>query len=105
MSQETLWIILGMAGVTFATRFLPMALLSKWSIPERGRLGLEYVPVAILSAIVFPILFFDQTGNFDVQPRYLLSALSSFGFAWKVKSVWGSVLVGMLSYWMLGFML
>ena len=105
MRLETLWIILGMAGVTFVVRFLPMALLSRWSIPERIRLGLEYVPVAILSAIVFPLLFFDQTGNFEIQPRCLLSALCAFAFAWKIKSVWVSVLVGMLIFWMLGFML
>jgi branched-subunit amino acid transport protein len=26
-------------------------------------------------------------------------------FAWKVKSLWGSVLLGMAVYWLLGFFL
>ena len=100
-----LWIIAGMAVVTFLPRFLPMALLTKWTIPRKIKLGLEYIPVAILSAIVFPILFFDGEGTLGIQPQFLFSAISVFIFAWKVKSLWGSVILGMLIFWGLGFIL
>jgi branched-subunit amino acid transport protein len=103
MRDTILGLILGMAVVTFLPRFLPMAFLSKWVIPTKVRKGLEYIPAAILSALVFPILFFDGGGSFELQPRFFLSALPVFAFGWKVKSLWGSVILGMAVYWGLGF--
>ena len=105
MSQDIVLLILGMAGVTFVSRFLPMVLLSRWTLPEKVRWGLEYIPVAVLSAIVFPILFFDRKGALTLQPQFLFAALPVFIFAWKVKSIWGSVVLGMLIFWGLGFLL
>ena len=105
MRCETLLVILGMAIVTFIPRFVPMAFLSRRDIPEKVKMGLEYIPVAILSAIIFPILFFDGEGTIGIQPRLLFSAIPVFAFSWKVKSLWGSVILGMLIYWGLGFII
>ncbi len=92
-----------MGLVTFLPRFLPMALLSRWVIPERMKMGLEGFPISILSAIVFPILFFDGEGKMGIQLPYLISAIPVFFFAWKVKSLWGSVILGMIVYGGLGY--
>ena len=105
MRGETLTIIFGMAVVTFLPRFLPMAFLTRWVIPERAKIGLGYIPAAILSAIVFPMLFFNEGGKVEIQPHYFLSAIPVFIFTWKVKSLWASVILGMLIYWILGFVL
>ena len=105
MKQEMLWLLLGMAGVTFLPRFLPMAFLTRRTIPEKMKIGLDYVPVAILSAIVFPILFSTGDGKVGIEPHLLLSALPVFLFAYKMKNLWGSVILGMLIYWGLGFVL
>ena len=104
MRESTLVLILGMALVTFLPRFLPMAFLSRWVLPEKTRVGLSYFPVAILSAIVFPT-FFSEGNGVEIQPQYLLAALPVFIFAWKVKSLWGSVVLGMLIYWGMGLIL
>ena len=104
-SAEILWLLLGMAVVTFLPRFLPMALLTRWTLPERIRIGLDYIPVAILSAIVFPILFSTGKGRIGIEPRLLLSAIPVFLFAYKMKNLWGSILLGMLIYWGLEFIL
>ena len=105
MSYETLLLIFGMAMVTFIPRFIPMAFFSRRVIPEKIKMGLEYIPVAILSVIVFPILFFDGEGTFGIQPQFLLSAIPVFAFAWKTKNLWGSVILGMVIYWSLGYVL
>ena len=105
MRISILILILGMGLVTFIPRFLPIAFLTRWVIPERVKMGLGYIPIAILSAIVFPILFFNEGGKVDFQLHYLLSAIPVFIFAWKVKNLWGSVLLGMLVFWGLGFVL
>lgn len=98
-------LILGMGLVTFLPRFLPMALLTRRVIPERVKMGLGYIPIAILSAIVFPMFFFNDGGNVEIQPQSLLSAIPVFIFSYKVKSLWASVILGMLVYWGLGFVL
>jgi branched-subunit amino acid transport protein len=103
MELDTLYLILGMALVTFLPRFFPMAFLTRRALPERVKKGLEYFPISILSAIVFPILFFNGEGRMEIQSPYLLSAIPVFLFAWKVKSLWGSVILGMAIYWGLGF--
>ncbi|OGP75092.1 MAG: hypothetical protein A2V86_10100 [Deltaproteobacteria bacterium RBG_16_49_23] len=105
MRLEMLILILGMALVTFLPRFLPMVFLTRWTLPERVKKGLEYFPISILSAIVFPILFFNGEGRMEIQPYHLLSSAPVFLFAWKVKSLWGSVILGMLIYWGLSLLL
>jgi branched-subunit amino acid transport protein len=105
MRISILILILGMGIVTILPRFFPMAFLTRWVIPERVRVGLGYIPISILSAIVFPILFFNGEGRMEIQPHYLLSSIPVFLFAWKVKSLWGSVILGMAIYWGLGFVL
>ncbi len=104
MRESMLILILGMGLVTFLPRFVPMAFLSRWVFPERFRAGLNYLPVALLSAIVFPT-FFTDGNQVTVRPQYLLAAIPVFLFAWRVKSLWGSVLLGMAVYWFLGFLL
>jgi len=105
MREEMLAIIFGMAVVTFLPRFLPMALLTRWVIPERVKMGLGYIPAAILSAIVFPILFFNGRGEVVIQPYSLLSAIPVFIFSWRLKRLWASVILGMLIYWALRFIM
>jgi branched-subunit amino acid transport protein len=105
MREEMLAIIFGMAVVTFLPRFLPMAFLARWVIPERVKMGLGYIPAAILSAIVFPILFFNGRGEVVIQPHSLLSAIPVFIFSWRLKRLWVSVILGMLVYWALGFIM
>ncbi len=105
MREEMLAIIFGMAAVTFLPRFLPIAFLTRWVIPERVKMGLGYIPAAILSAIVFPVLFFNEGGKVAVRPHYLISAISVFVFSWRLKRLWVSVILGMLVYWGLGFIM
>lgn len=105
MREGIAFLILGMALVTFLPRFFPMAFLTRRVLPERVKKGLEYFPISILSAIVFPILFFNAEGRMAIQFQYLLSSIAVFLFAWKVKSLWGSVILGMAIYWALGFVL
>ncbi|MFB3887505.1 MAG: AzlD domain-containing protein [Thermodesulfobacteriota bacterium] len=105
MREERLLLIFGMAIVTFLPRFIPMAFFSRWAIPEKVRMGLEYIPVSILSAILFPMLLFDGEGTFGIQPQFLISSIPVFAFAWKTKNLWGSVIIGMVIYWGLGFIL
>ena len=105
MNFEILYLIFGMAFVTFLPRFLPMALFARQILPYKVKMGLEFIPISILSAIVFPILFFNEGGTVGIRTHYILSAIPVFIFAWGVRSLWGSVLLGMWVFWGLGFFL
>ncbi len=105
MKPEIVWLLLGMAMVTFLPRFLPMAFLARVVIPEKVKIGLDYIPAAILSAIVFPVLFTSDHGRVGIEPHFLFTAIPVFVFAYRVKSLWGSVILGMLIYWGLGLLL
>ncbi len=94
-----------MAVVTFLPRFFPMVFLTRMVIPEKVKIGLDYIPAAILSAIVFPILFSTRHGNVGIEPRFLIAAVPVFAFAFRVRSLWGAVILGMLLYWGSGFVL
>ena len=103
MRIQTLWLLLGMAAVTFLPRFIPLALFTRWSLPERITRALHFMPTAIMAAIVFPILLSSPEGKLTFEPRLLLSALPVFLVAWRTKNLWASVVIGMLAYWLLGF--
>jgi branched-subunit amino acid transport protein len=105
MRPEIMGLLLGMAVVTFLPRFFPMAFLTRMAIPEKVKIGLDYIPAAILSAIVFPILFSTGQESAGIEPRLLVAAVPVFLFALKVRSLWGAVILGMLIYWGVGHVL
>ena len=102
MRLEMLLLFAGMAAVTFLPRFLPMALVSRIIIPDRAKTFLEYVPAAVLSALIFPAIFAVDGGGVGLDSRLLVSAVIVFVFAWKMKNLFGSVILGMAVYWALG---
>ena len=82
-----------------------MALLARRAIPEKVKIVLDYMPVAILSAIVFPVLFSSGQGGIGAEPRSLLAGFPVFIFARRTKNLWKSVILGMGVYWGLGYVL
>ncbi len=105
MRLSILLLIFGMAAVTFLPRFIPLALFTRWSLPEGVRRALHFMPTAIMAAIVFPVLFSSPEGNIIFEPRLVLAAVPVFIFSVRVKNLWGAVVLGMIVYWALGFFL
>jgi branched-subunit amino acid transport protein len=61
------------------------------------------IPVAILSALLAPSLFTDAaTRSLAFGKLELLVAVPTLIFALKTRSLGGTVLVGMLLYWLGG---
>jgi 4-azaleucine resistance transporter AzlC len=105
MRGQIFWLLIGMALVTFLPRFIPLAIFTRWAPPERIKRMLHFMPTAIMAAIVFPVLFSSAQGKLIFEPRVLLSALPVFLLAFKTKNLWASVILGMLTYWLSGFVL
>lgn len=94
-----------MGIVTYLPRWLPVFFLSRKSLPEWFMEWLDLIPVAILSALIFSDLFLSgsNSGSRSLQPVNLksLAAVPTLCFALKTKSLGGTVIVGMLTYWLL----
>ena len=102
MRVEIALLLVGMAAVTFLPRFVPLALISRLSLNPRLKESLGYMPVAILSAILFPALFSTADSSFILQPRLLLAALPVIVLMYFFKNLWLAVTTGMLAYWLAG---
>ncbi|OGO48337.1 MAG: branched-chain amino acid ABC transporter permease [Chloroflexi bacterium RBG_16_63_12] len=98
-----LWlIILFMGLVTFALRLLPVILLERIEIPLRVRQALRFVPLAVLSAIIFPEVL-QPRGALDLSlgnARLLAGGLAML-VAWRTKNVLLTIAVGMGALWIL----
>ena len=86
-----------MAAVTYIPRLVPVYFLSSRSLPPLVVAWLRYVPVAVLAAMLFPSILV-QEGQLDLGPDniFLWAALPTFLVAWKTRSLFGSVVVGLI---------
>ncbi|UCC89841.1 MAG: AzlD domain-containing protein [Anaerolineales bacterium] len=98
MDQKTIFLtILGMAVVTYIPRLLPVSLLSSRSLPPLIFDWLRYVPVAVLSAMLFPsIILQGHQVTFGLDNLFFWAAIPTLLVALKTRSLFGSVVVGMM---------
>ena len=97
MDQKIIFLtILGMGVVTFLPRLLPVWVLSSRKLPPLVIAWLRFVPVAVLAAMLLPALLIQNDAlNLHMSNIYLWAALPTFLVAWKTRSLFGSVVVGM----------
>ncbi len=93
-----------MGLVTYVPRWLPLLYLSHRRLPQWLVDWLSLIPVAILSSLLAPIVLADNARNIDLTQPQLLVAAPTLIFALKTKSLGGTVLVGMLLYWLAGLL-
>ncbi len=58
-----LWVIIGMGAVTYIPRMLPLVILKEELIPVFLQNVLRNVPFAVLGALIFPGIFFINSGS------------------------------------------
>jgi len=91
----------GMGLVTYLPRALPLLYLAHKQLPQWLIDWLGLIPVAILGALIAPSLFTDTTTrSLAFGKLELLVAIPALLFSLKTRSLGGTVLVGMLLYWL-----
>jgi len=94
-------LIMGMGLVTYLPRWLPLSLLSRRHLTQWFIEWLDLVPVAILSALILPLLVTSgEPRHFDMFRPELFVAIPAFLFAMKTRSLGGTVVVGMVLFWL-----
>ena len=101
-----LWFVAVTAGIlTFAIRLSFISLLDGWEMPPLLRRALDYVPPAVLSAIVFPELLL-RDGNMDLSAgNYrLLAGIAAIAVAWRFRKIMPTLATGMVLLWLLQYL-
>lgn len=97
-------LIIGMGVLTYAIRLSFIISADRLTIPPVIRRALRYVPPAVLTAIVVPEMLMP-TGSLDlVSPRFF-AGLIAIAAAYLTRNVMWTVAVGMVSLWLLQFLL
>lgn len=99
----TLGVIVGMALVTVLTRCFFFLSSSDWSLPRWAQRGLQYAPIAALSAVIAPEIVMTQgTLISSWQDARVYAATAGLAyFFWRKgqgQAVLGTILVGMGVY-------
>jgi branched-subunit amino acid transport protein len=104
MNADFMMIIVGMGLVTYIPRWFPLFMLTRRQLPRWFIEWLDFIPAAILSALVLPYLVTaGEPRHLDFFRPELIVAIPTLAFALKTRSLAGTVLVGMFLFWLAGF--
>ena len=103
MSTLALWLTIAGAGaVTFALRLSFIALLGRMEIPLFVGGALRFVPAAVLTAVVIPLLFYENGAlEASLGNERLLAGLVAALIAWRTRSILLTLGGGMATLWIL----
>ena len=82
-----------------------IALLKKEMFNDRIREILSFVPSAIFPAIIFPAIFLDNSGDFQLEnnPK-IMAAIIAMLIGIVSQNFIATIISGLASYWFLIFM-
>ena len=99
------WLLIIYCGlITFLTRFSMIALLKKEMFNDRIREILSFVPSAIFPAIIFPAIFLNNSGDFQLEnnPK-IMAAIIAMLIGIISQNIIATIISGLASYWFLIF--
>ena len=102
--QEAL-LILGMMAVTFGVRYPILALSGRIRMPPWLVKALNYVPVAVLSAITVPIMLAPRGDlQLNLANEYLVAGVASIIFVAFTRHLLWTIVLGMTLFLILRFL-
>ena len=99
-------LILGIGVATYAIRLSFVTFFGKRELPAFVLHMLRFVPMAVLSAIIWPQLFLVKNA-LDLSlgnPRWIAGMLAGV-IAWRTRNVLLTIVVGMVALWVLQWVL
>lgn len=96
MNMRVWYIIIGGALVTILPRVLPVMLISKININSKVETFLKYIPVSILTALVFSELIISNN-KLSINMPVLIAAFITSITAIKKNNLLLTVIVGVVS--------
>jgi len=101
------WVLILYCGlVTYLTRFTMIALIKKEMFNDRIREILSFVPSAIFPAIIFPAIFINDTGSFQIEDNpKIVAAIIAVIIGIYSRSIIATIFSGLASYWFIIFII
>lgn len=99
MSETSIWIaIIGVSIVSILPRILPVALFSRYEFPEPLKRWLSFVAPAVLSSLTaLSVLAPDGSIDISVQNRYIWAFIPTLLIAIRTRSLFYSLLIGIVT--------
>ncbi|MCK5836769.1 MAG: AzlD domain-containing protein [Desulfobacula sp.] len=103
-----IYMIAGMALVTFGIRYIMFPLSGRFQFPELFERGLKYVPPVVLAAIIVPSVLMPtgETLNLKLSNPYLIGALAACVIGGLFKNLLLTIVVSMVVFmgfqWVIG---
>jgi branched-subunit amino acid transport protein len=96
------WLILGMAAITFLMRYSLFA-WPNLRFPPLVRQGLQYVPTAVLTAIVIPGMLLPDGEHWQLSltNAYLLAGVVAIGIAALSRNLLATIGGGLVVFFLL----
>ena len=101
------WVLILYCGlVTYLTRFTMIALIKKEMFNDIIREILSFVPSAIFPAIIFPAIFINDTGSFQIEDNpKIVAAIIAVIIGIYSRSIIATIFSGLASYWFIIFII
>lgn len=81
--------------VTVLPKVLPVTFLRGDTLPPLLRRWLDFVPVAVMAALVGPDIFiYDGSFNLSTSNLFLMVSIPTFFVAWKTRNYFVTIAVG-----------
>ena len=95
----TLLTIVALGGVTVLTRGFFFISGKPWALPQWAQRGLQYAPIAALSAVVLPEIVMSQGALVTTwQDARLFAAVAGMAWFFWQRGVLGTIVAGMAVY-------
>ena len=97
--MKNILLIFLMMVVTFGVRYPVLALVGRFDLPRPLKRALQFVPVAVLSALCAPMVLI-QEGNWALSFSnvHLIASIVAILVAWKTHHLLITIVVGMLVF-------
>lgn len=99
MSETSIWLMItGVSLVSLLPRILPVALFSRYEFPELLKQWLSYIAPAVLGGLAaLSVLAPEGTVDISIHNRYIWAFIPTLLVAVKTKSLFYSLLVGIVT--------
>lgn len=98
--METLYLVSGMAVVTFSIRYILLPLSGRFQFSDSMKRALRYVPPSVLTAIIVPAALIPDGLSLHLSwtNPYLAGALITTLIGWFGKNLLFTIVGGMLGF-------
>ena len=101
------WILVFISGfITYFLRYSMISLVKKNMLREKTKTLLSYVPSAVFPALIFPAVLLENSGSFvSYNDPKIIAILVAIVVGYFSKKIIATILSGLISYWIIIFLL